>query len=205
MELTIIIIAGIIAGIVMKLVANMVAVDFKAKITMYFIVMIVLNILIFIAVYLKNGFCIQTFIIAFIFSLFFLLSIVDYHFHAIPDMLSLGLFSAALFSGGFIDSLHASLIVVGFMTMLRYFVSYFLDKEAMGEGDIIIGGAMGAFIGISMAFMSLFVAALLALPFAYIAKLSGKPVPFVPFLFMGTFLTYIFSPYAEAYLKSIGL
>jgi len=164
----------------------MIAVDFKAKITMHFTVMIVLNILIYIAVFFKNSF--------YFFHCFFLLSVVDYHFHAIPDMLNLGLFSVVLFSGDFINSLHVSLIVVGFMTMLRYFVSYFLDKEAMG-----------AFIGISMVFMSLFVAALLALPFAYIAKLSGKPVSFVPFLFMGTFLSYIFSPYSEAYLKSIGL
>lgn len=205
MELMVVIMGGIVSGIGMKILANKIAIDFKAKIKMGYMVMIMLSMLIFLAVYFKNDFCIQTFIIAFIFSLFLLISTVDYHFHAISDMLSLGLFAATLFSGYFMDSLYAALIVVGFMTMLRYFVSYFLDREAMGEGDIIIGGAMGALVGIKMAFLSLFIAALIALPFAYIAKQSNRAVPFVPFLFVGTFIVYIFSQYAEIYFQSIGL
>jgi len=177
----------------------------KEKISVQYPLIEFLTMGIFLLVFYKNGFQLQSLVVAVVFSLLLTLSAIDCKYHAIPDSVSLTLLTVSFFSNGFPESLQAGLIVAGFMILLRYYVSYFMEKEAMGEGDVIIGGAMGALVGVKLALFSLFVAALLALPFAFIAKRSNKPVPFVPFLSMGVFVTYMFSQYAEAYLRSLGL
>lgn len=177
----------------------------SSKISVQYPLIETLTSLSFIFVFYVNGFNLQSFLVALVFSLLIALSTIDYYYHAIPDSMSLALLTVSFFTNEFLLSLQAGLIVAGFMTLLRYYVSYFMDKEAIGEGDIIIAAAMGALIGVKLALLSLFVSAIIALPFAYIAKKLDNPVPFVPFLSMGIFLVYIFNDYAEAYLRSIGL
>ncbi len=177
----------------------------KEKISIRYPLIEFLTMFIFLAVFYKSGFHFNALVIAIVFSLLLVLSAIDYDYHAIPDSVSLSLLAISFFSKGFLNSLHDGLLVAGFMILLRYYVSFFMDKEAMGEGDVIIAAAMGALVGVKLAFFSLFVASVIGLPFAYYTKHSNKQIPFVPFLAMGVFLTYLFSDYANAYLKSIGL
>jgi leader peptidase (prepilin peptidase) / N-methyltransferase len=164
-----------------------------------------LSMLIFIGVFYKNGFNIQSLIVAIVFCLFLTLSVMDYYYHAIFDSVSLTTLAIAVFTNDILISLHDAFIVAGGLTLLRFYVSYFLKKEAMGEGDIILGAAMGAVIGMKFAFLAVFVAAIVALPFAYYAKAKEKVVPFVPFLTLGVFLVYAFDQYANEYFIWIGL
>ena len=67
---------------------------------------------------------------------------------------------------------------------------FFLNKEAMGEGDIIVAGTMGALLGFPGFLYALFIAAIVALVPSLLAK--DTQVPFVPFLIIGTFIAYLF-------------
>ena len=135
-------------------------------------------------------------------SLIFLyaLSAIDCKYLEIPDSLNfLSLFFSIAFSSIFIENallssrlleslLNAS-VLMGFASFLRLFVSSLLKKEAMGEGDIIIFGSLGALLGIYFAFVAIFVSAIYALFFALLYK--KREIPFVPFLFLGCFSVFL--------------
>ncbi|HEO98172.1 MAG: prepilin peptidase [Campylobacterales bacterium] len=197
--------AGVIAGIVLNLYMHWIVEGLGEKISMRYPVVEVLSVVIFVLVFLKSGFGLQMFIVAAVFSLFLVLSVVDYYFHAIPDSMSLGLLTVSFVAGGLWESLEAGLIVAGFMILLRYYVSYFTQKEAMGEADVIIAAAMGAMVGIKLALFSLFIASFIGIPFVLLAKNANKQVPFVPFLSLGILLVYLFDHSVEVNLSSIGL
>jgi leader peptidase (prepilin peptidase)/N-methyltransferase len=80
-------------------------------------------------------------------------------------------------------------MAAGGLALLRYYLSYFLNKEAMGEGDIIVAGTMGALLGFPLFFYALFLSAILAMIPSLLAK--DRAVPFVPFLAIATFVVYL--------------
>lgn len=204
-EWTVVIASGVAVGFALNFYMHWIVEGLGEKITIKYPVVQVLSAVIFVLIYLKSGFELQMFIVALVFSLFLVLSVVDYQFHAIPDSMTLGLLTVSFVAGGLWESLETGLIVAGFMILLRYYVSYFTQKEAMGEADVIIAAAMGAMVGIKLALFSLFIASFIGIPFVLLAKNTNKEVPFVPFLSLGIFLIYLFDQSAEAYLKSIGL
>lgn len=175
----------------------------KEKISIQYPLVEFLSMVIFLLVFYKNGINYHSLAISVVFTLFLTLSVMDFYYHAIFDSVSLTTLALAFFTGNILYSLESALIVAGSMTLLRFYVSYFLKKEAMGEGDIILAAAMGAVVGVKLALFSLFVAACIALPFAYFAKNSEKRVPFVPFLSFGIFIVYIFDGYVRNYLDTL--
>jgi len=164
-----------------------------------------MSMFIFLLVFYKNGFNYQSIIISIVFALFLTLSVMDYYYHAIFDSVSLTTLAISIFSNNILVSFIDAIMVAGALTLLRFYVSFFLKKEAMGEGDIILGAAMGAILGVKLAIFSIFVAAVIALPFAYFQKGKDKIVPFVPFLSIGVLLVYIYEKEALNYLVLIGL
>ena len=92
-------------------------------------------------------------------------------------------------------------MAAGGLTLLRYYLTFFLNKEAMGEGDIIVAGTMGALLGFPLFFYALFIAAILAMIPSLMAK--DKAVPFVPFLAMGTFIVFIFDTEVSSLVELI--
>jgi len=63
-----------------------------------------------------------------------------------------------------------------------------IPREAMGEGDIHLMGAIGAFFGWAGVFFTIFAASLFALLAAIPARIGfGKPLPFGPFLIIGAY------------------
>jgi len=127
-----------------------------------------------------------------VFALLLALVMIDFKDMEIPDSLNLLALALAVITPTILDSLQDALLAVGGMTLLRYYLSYFINKEAMGEGDIIVAGTMGALLGFPAFFYALFLAAILALVPSLMAKDTDTAVPFVPFLAMGTFIVYIF-------------
>ena len=70
-----------------------------------------------------------------------------------------------------------------------------MKREALGEGDLMVAGTIGAMVGVQLGLMAIFVSAILALPVMMIMRNEtdeSKMVPFVPFLVMALFLVYIF-------------
>ena len=125
-----------------------------------------------------------------VFTILLALVMIDFKYMEIPDNLNLLALALAVISPTIFDSFQDALLAVGGMTLLRYYLSFFLNKEAMGEGDIIVAGTMGALLGFPGFLYALFIAAIVALIPSLVAK--DTQVPFVPFLIIGTFIAYMF-------------
>ncbi len=159
-------------------------------------------------------------ITAIVFSLLLALSLIDLRYKAVPDSLNLTAAFLAIFSSpNILANLENGLLVAGALVMLRFLVSYYVSKkeqmrlqkrikkapwlihfyprfvmiEAMGEGDIIVGFAMGALLGLQKSLVAIFLAALFALPASiYIRWRKGEAeLPFIPFLVLGMLVAYI--------------
>jgi leader peptidase (prepilin peptidase)/N-methyltransferase len=134
------------------------------------------------------------------------LCMIDFDYKAVPDSLNLLALTLAFFhSPDIITNFKNALLMMGGMSLIRYYVSYFLKKEAMGEGDIIVGGTMGALLGIKLALLALFVASLLAIipSLYYRMKKSELELPFIPFLALGTFIVWYFDSFFGQIWESI--
>ena len=133
-----------------------------------------------------------------VFATLLALSVIDLDYKAVPDSLNLLALTLAFFHSPYIlENLKNALLMMGGMSLIRYYVSYFIKKEAMGEGDIIVGGTMGALLGIKLAVMAVFIASLIAIfPSLYNRiKNSDLELPFVPFLALGTFIVWFFDDF----------
>ncbi len=127
-----------------------------------------------------------------VFTLLLALVMIDFRYMAVPDSLNLLALALAVITPTILDSLQDALLAVGGFTLLRYYLSYFLNKEAMGEGDIIVAGTMGGLLGFPLFFYALFLSAILAIIPSLMAQNKDKAVPFVPFLAIATFIVYMF-------------
>ena len=79
-----------------------------------------------------------------VFTLLLALVMIDFKYMEIPDSLNLLALALAVINPMVLDSIQNALMAAGGLTLLRYYLTYFLNKEAMGEGDIIVAGTMGA-------------------------------------------------------------
>jgi len=140
-------------------------------------------------------------IVFIVFALLLALVMIDFKYMAIPDSINLLALALAIINPWAIDSIQNALMAAGGLALLRYYLSFFLNKEAMGEGDIIVAGTMGALLGFPLFFYALFISAILAIVPSLMAK--DKAVPFVPFLAMGTFIVYIFDTQVHALVEKI--
>ncbi|MBO8086568.1 MAG: prepilin peptidase [Marichromatium sp.] len=127
-----------------------------------------------------------------IFSLLLALSVIDLRYKAVPDMLSLPTLALAFFVGDIVLSLEHALLFAGGFALLRILISAVLKKEAMGEADIIIAGIIGAVVGIPLGLVAIYLGAVLALPAFYLVSKKGFELPFIPFLSLGLFISYLF-------------
>lgn len=137
-----------------------------------------------------------------IFSLMLAMSIIDYRYKAVPDAL---LLPALLFALAFrleLEALHDALLFAGGFALLRICISAFKKQESMGEADTVIAAIIGAVLGIKLGLVAIYIAALIALLAFVIIKKANYELPFIPFLSLGLFITYIFK---EFLLKLIGV
>ena len=81
------------------------------------------------------------------------------------------------------------------MLVIKFIGDKAFKRESLGGGDIKLAFFIGAVLGWKLAFISLVIASLLALPvaFYYLIKLKDREVPFGPFLIIATFIVYLFS------------
>ena len=133
-----------------------------------------------------------------IFATLIALSVIDLDYKAVPDSLNLLALTLAFFSSpDIIENIKNALLMIGILSLVRYYVSYMLKKEALGEGDIIVAGTMGALLGVKLSLIALFIASLIAIfPSLYIRyKNSDLELPFVPFLAFAAFIVWYFRDY----------
>ena len=178
--------------------------------------------LLFAVVSLKTGLGAQWLIISLIFSLFLALSLIDFRYFAVPDSLNFTALGLALVlpivelgweavTGG-VESFSSykeallsrfldAAVMAAIFWLLGFGVKKLIGKEALGEADIVIAATMGAMLGFPLVLVAIYIAALLAIVPALIAR--GHMVPFVPFLALGTWIAWIFEPIITAWLRGL--
>ena len=130
-----------------------------------------------------------------IFATLLALTMIDLDYKAVPDSLNLLALTLAFFSSpDILENIKNALLMIGIVSLVRFYVSYFLKREALGEGDIIVAGTMGGLLGVKLSLIALFVASLIAIfPSLYIRiKNKDLELPFIPFLTIATFIVWYF-------------
>lgn len=166
--------------------------------------------LIFLFSAMKLGLTFQALGIAVTFDLLLALSAIDYRYKMVPDSLNLGALTVAVFSVTSLESfgynVTNALLFAGGFSLLRFYISYIIKKEAMGEADIMIAATMGALLGVKLGLAAIFLGAVLALPALLLSRdetEESKELPFIPFLAMACWLVLMFDSYVNAFLVGI--
>jgi leader peptidase (prepilin peptidase)/N-methyltransferase len=180
------------------------------KISVQYPIVELISALIFVAVFMKMGISVPTLGIALAFLMLLTLSVIDFYYKMVPDSLNLLALTLAIVSVFSFDMLfehmtHALLFAGGF-SLLRFYISYIIKQEAMGEADIMIAATMGALLGVKLTLVAIFLSALLALPAMLMLRNEtdeSKQVPFIPFLAMATWIVYMFDTPIMNYLEQM--
>ena len=160
-----------------------------SKISAQYPIIELINAFIWLAVYSKLGLEWYGVFVALSFSMLLALSMIDFKYYAVPDSINYAALIFALISPNFLNkALDAAYAALAFY-ILGLIVSKLAKKDALGEADIIVAATMAALLGYPAFFIAMFIAALLAILPSLFAK--DTMVPFVPFLSLATFITYI--------------
>ncbi len=180
------------------------------KISVQYPLVELISAIIFAVVVMKMGIALPTLGIAIAFLLLLTLSVIDFYYKMVPDSLNLGALTLAVISVYSVPMLieHGinALLFAGGFTLLRFYLSYAIKQEAMGEADIMIAATMGALLGPQLALAAIFISAVLALPAMLLLRNEtdeSKQVPFIPFLAMATWIVFIFDMPISNYLDTL--
>lgn len=180
------------------------------KISMQYPLIELLSGLIFLFSAIKLGLSIQSFGVALTFDLLLALSAIDYRYKMVPDSINLSALTIAILSASSFEQLGYNftnaLLFAGGFTLLRFYLSYAIKKEAMGEADIMIAATMGALLGVKLGLVAIFAGAVIALPALLLTQgesEESKQLPFIPFLAMGCWIVLMFNTYVTAYLAGL--
>jgi leader peptidase (prepilin peptidase)/N-methyltransferase len=176
----------------------------KDKISIQYPIIELVTALIFAVVYYKLQDIPYAFIAGLVFALLLGLSLIDFRYKAVPDSLNLAALTLAIFaSPTILENLTNALIFAGGFALLRFYVSYAIKKEALGEADIMIAATIGAMVGLKLGVFTIFLSAIIALPVFIIIKERDYEVPFIPFLAFALFLVYIFEDFFKDFIFNV--
>lgn len=181
-----------------------------AKISVQYPIIEAISGLIFLFTVMKLGINAHGLGIALAFDLLLALSVIDYRYKMVPDSINLSALTIAIFSVTSFEQFGYNatnaLLFAGGFTLLRFYLSFAINKEAMGEADIMIAATMGAVLGVQLGLVAIFAGAVLALPALLLTQgesEDSKQLPFIPFLAMGCWIVLMFDTYVTAYLAGI--
>ena len=173
----------------------------KEKISIQYPIIELLSALIFALMYWKNGDFQYSLISGLVFALLLGLSVIDFRYKAVPDSLNLGALTLAVFaSSAMLDNFVNALLFAGGFALLRFYVSFVLKKEALGEADIMIAATIGAMVGLKLGAVAIFLSAIIALPVFLIIQKKDLEVPYIPFLALALFIVYLFDDFFNGVL-----
>ena len=131
------------------------------------------------------------------------LSFIDLKYKAVPDYLLIVTVILTIIVGDLMDIL----IFAGSFALLELVITFYIQnvkakitknkdletQGALGEGDIPIAGVVGGLLGLHLGISAIFLATLLGLSLSIYNLLSKKEIetPFIPFLSLGLFITFI--------------
>jgi len=126
------------------------------------------------------------------------LSMIDIDYKAVPDSLNLLALTLSFFTTpDIVENFKNALLLIGGMSLIRWYVSFAIKQEAMGEGDIVLAGSMGALLGVKLSIIAVFIASLIAIFPSLYNRFSKKDLelPFIPFLALGTFIVWFYNDF----------
>ncbi len=173
----------------------------KSSISFQYPFVELLNAIIWEALFYKYGLSWQIIFVMLSFSILLALSMIDLKYYAIPDSLNYAALIFALINPNFITSLKDAAIGALGLFLVGFITSKLAKKDALGEGDIIVAATMAALLGFPAFFIALFIAAIIAIIPSLLAK--DTMVPFVPFLALGTLITYLFKSELLIFVKAL--
>ncbi len=157
--------------------------------------------LLFALLYWKLGDLPYALIAGLVFALLLGLSVIDFRYKAVPDSLNLAALTLAIFaSPTILANLINALLFAGGFALLRFYVSYLIKKEALGEADIMIAATIGAMVGPKLGAVAIFLSALIALPVFLVIQKRDIEVPYIPFLALALFIVYMADGWFEMLL-----
>ena len=160
-----------------------------------------INGLIWISIYAKIGLVWYMPFVAISFSLLLALTMIDFKYFAVPDSINFSALIFALINNHFLVSLKDAAIAAVALFILGFTVSKLAKKDSLGEADIIVAATMAALLGFPAFFVAMFIAAIIAIIPSIMAK--DTMVPFVPFLSLATFITYLNKEWLLSTLEAI--
>ena len=159
---------------------------------------------IFALAYWKVGNIPYSIVVGLVFSLLLGLSVIDLRYKAVPDSLNLSALTLSIFASPLIlSNLINALLFAGGFSLLRFYVSYFAKKEALGEADIMIAATIGAMVGLKLGAVAIFLSAIIALPVFIIIREKDYEVPFIPFLALALFIVYMADDFFNGVLVNL--
>jgi leader peptidase (prepilin peptidase)/N-methyltransferase len=173
----------------------------KDKISIQYPIIELATAVLFAVVYLKVGDITFSFILGLVFALLLGLSIIDFRYKAVPDSLNLSALTLAIFSSPFIlINFTNALLYAGGFALLRFYVSFIVKKEALGEADIMIAATIGAVVGLKLGLFTIFFSAIIALPVFLITQKKDMEIPFIPFLALALFIVFMFDDFFNEFI-----
>jgi len=146
-------------------------------------------------VYYKNGFDIFSLMLMLSFLSLLVSSMVDLKYKAITYIMNILPVTFAIFSSNnILENFTNALLFAGGAVFIRDYTSALINKEAMGDGDILVFSTMGAILGIKLSLIAIFLGAIFAILPAIYNRIANKDLelPFIPFLSLGLFIVWIF-------------
>ena len=176
----------------------------KAKISIQYPIVELATALLFMISYIKLEDLTFSFIVGGVFATLLALSIIDFRYKEVPDSLNLLALTLSFVSSiNILQNFQNALLFAGGFSFLRFYVSYLVKKEAMGEADIMIAATIGAMVGVKLGLFVIFLSAILALPVFLVAGKKDLEVPFIPFLALALFIVYFFDNFFKNLLVVI--
>jgi len=146
-------------------------------------------------VYYKNGFNIFSLMLMLSFLSLLVSSMVDLKYKAITYVMNVLPVTFAIFSSvDILENFKNALLLAGGAVFIRDYVSAMINKDAMGDGDILVFATMGAILGIKLSLIAIFLGAIFAIFPSIYNKITKQELelPFIPFLSLGLFVVWVF-------------
>ncbi len=130
-------------------------------------------------------------------SLMLIVVVSDLYYQVVPDKVLLVFLPIILVLRMFSDfipwyeSLIGGILGFGFMYLIAWYGEKRFKKQALGGGDIKLYFIIGLFLGYNLVFLSLFFASVIGLLYGMIIRKKTGYIPFVPFIFVGSILSYL--------------
>ena len=171
----------------------------NTKISIFYPIMELLTAILFVVSYLvlKENIVELMVMILFV-SMMVIITVSDVYYKIVPDVVLI-IFGSLLLIARIIspinfwyDGLLGGLLGFGFMYLIALYGKKRFKKDALGGGDIKLYAIIGLVLGYQLVFLSLFFAAVIGIIYSLVIKHKDGYLPFVPFIFAGSIITYFY-------------